>query len=62
LNIVTWYEAYSFLDGYSGHHQISISPEDKYKIITNWEAFVWMVMQFGDAPPSSFIDSTTNPR
>jgi len=26
LNIVTWYEAYSFLDGYSRYHQISIAP------------------------------------
>jgi hypothetical protein len=25
------YEAYSFLDGYSGYHQIFIAPEDKYK-------------------------------
>jgi hypothetical protein len=31
LNIVTWYEAYSFLDGYSRYHQISIAPEDRYK-------------------------------
>jgi hypothetical protein len=25
LNIVTWYEAYSFLDGYLRYHQISIT-------------------------------------
>jgi hypothetical protein len=25
LNIVTWYELYSFLDGYSRYHQISIA-------------------------------------
>jgi len=31
LNIVVKYEAYSFLDGYSGYHQISIAPEDRYK-------------------------------
>ncbi len=31
LNIVAGYEAYSFLDGYSGYHQISIIPEDIYK-------------------------------
>jgi hypothetical protein len=30
LNI-TRYEAYSFLDGYLGYHQISIALEDKYK-------------------------------
>jgi len=31
LNTVVGYEAYSFLDGYSGYHQISIVPKDKYK-------------------------------
>jgi len=35
--LVARYEAYSFLDGYSGYHQISIAPEDRYKIafVTN---------------------------
>jgi hypothetical protein len=32
LNNVLGYEAYSFLDGYSRYHQISIALEDKYKI------------------------------
>jgi len=32
LNIVTWYEAYSFLNGYSRYHQISIAPKDRYNI------------------------------
>jgi hypothetical protein len=32
LNIVVGYDAYSFLNGYSGYHQISIAPKDKYKI------------------------------
>ncbi len=32
LNIVLRYEAYFFLDGYSGYHQISIAPKDRYKI------------------------------
>jgi hypothetical protein len=32
LNIVVGYEAYSFLDGYSRYHQISIVPRDIYKI------------------------------
>jgi len=32
LNIVTWYESYSFLDGYSRYHQIFIAQQDKYKI------------------------------
>ncbi len=31
LNIVARYEAYSFLDGYSRYHQISISLENRYK-------------------------------
>jgi hypothetical protein len=31
LNTIVGYEAYSFLDGYSGYHQISIAPKDKYK-------------------------------
>ncbi len=37
LNIVTGYEAYSFLDGYLRYHQISTTPEDRYKIafVTN---------------------------
>jgi hypothetical protein len=49
LNIVTRYEAYSFLDGYSKSHQIFIAPEDRYKttFIIDWGAFVWMVMPFG---------------
>jgi hypothetical protein len=32
LNIVARYEAYSFLDGYSRYHHISIALEDRYKI------------------------------
>jgi hypothetical protein len=37
LNIVAWYETYSFLDGYLGYHQIFIVPKDRYKIafVTN---------------------------
>jgi hypothetical protein len=31
LNTIIGYEAYSFLDGYSGYHQISIALKDKYK-------------------------------
>jgi hypothetical protein len=46
LNTVIRYEPYSFLDGYSSYHQISIALEDRYKttFITNWRAFVLMVM------------------
>jgi hypothetical protein len=31
LNTLTRYEAYSFLDGYSRYHQISIAPNYIYK-------------------------------
>jgi hypothetical protein len=33
LNIITWYMAYCFLDGYSRYHQIYIALEERYKII-----------------------------
>jgi hypothetical protein len=41
LNKIVRYEAYSFLDGYSRYHQISIAPEDKYKIafVIEWGGF-----------------------
>ncbi len=56
LNIVIRYEAYSFLDGYSGYHQIFIALEDKYKttFVTYWGDFVYMVMPFGvkNGPPT----------
>jgi hypothetical protein len=32
LNIVVGYETYSFLDGYSGYHLISVALENRYKI------------------------------
>jgi hypothetical protein len=37
LNTASRYEAYSFLDGYSRYHQISIAPKNRYKItfVTN---------------------------
>ncbi len=49
LNIIIGYEAYSFIDGYSRYHQISIALEDRYKTIfvIDWEPIVWMVMPFG---------------
>ncbi len=41
LNIVVGYEAYLFLDGYLGYHQISIVLEDinKTKFVTNQGGF-----------------------
>jgi hypothetical protein len=32
LDTIVGYEAYSFLDGYLGYHQIFIALEDIYKI------------------------------
>ncbi len=56
LNIIVGYEAYSFLDGYLGYHQIYIALKDKYKktFVIDWGAFVWMVMSFGvkNGPPT----------
>jgi hypothetical protein len=49
LNIVAGCGAYSFLDGYSKYHQISIVLKDRYKttFVTEWAAFIWKVMLFG---------------
>jgi len=49
VNTVIGYEAYSFLDGNLGYHQIFIALEDRYKIafVTHWGAFIWKVMSFG---------------
>ncbi len=56
LIIVAGYEAHSFLDGYLGYHHISITPKDRSKItfVTDWGAFVCMVMPFGvkNGPPT----------
>ncbi len=55
LNIVVGCETYSFLDGYSWYHHISLNPKDKYKTTfgTNLGAFIWRVMIFGikNEPP-----------
>jgi hypothetical protein len=49
LNIVARYEAYYFLDGYLGYHQISLDVEDilKTTFVIDWWAFIWKVMSFG---------------
>jgi len=56
LNTIIGYEAYYFLDGYLGYHQISIAPKDKYNIafVIDWGAFIWKVMLFGvkNGPPT----------
>ena len=42
LDTVARHEIYSFLDGYSGYHQIKIAPEDRFKtaFVADWGAFV----------------------
>jgi hypothetical protein len=42
LNTMARCEAYSFLNGYSRYHQISIILDDKYKtsFVTDWEVFI----------------------
>jgi hypothetical protein len=56
LNTVAGCEAYSFLDGYLGYHQISIVLKDKHKtkFVTKWGAFICKVMLFGvkNVPPT----------
>ncbi len=49
INIVVGHEVFTFLDGYSGYHQISITPKNQYKttFVTNWGVFIWVVMAFG---------------
>jgi hypothetical protein len=56
LNMIVGYEAYSFLDGYLGYHQISTTLKDIYKttFVTDWGAFIQKVMLFGikNGPPT----------
>jgi hypothetical protein len=49
MNTITWYEAYSFLDGYSRYHQNFEALEDRYKttFVIDWGIFKWKVMLFG---------------
>jgi hypothetical protein len=50
INIIVGHEVYTFLDGFYGYQQISITlKDDKYKIIfvTECGAFVWVSMPFG---------------
>ncbi len=56
LNTIVGYETYSFLDGYLGYHQNSITLKEKYNIafVIEWGAFIWKVMSFGikNGPPT----------
>jgi hypothetical protein len=42
-------EAYSFIDGFSGYHQIKIAPGDRDKntFTTEWGSYQYIVMPFG---------------
>jgi hypothetical protein len=42
-------EAYSFMDGFLGYHQIKIAQEDRYKttFVTEWGCYQYTVMPFG---------------
>ena len=56
LDTVIGYAAYSFIDYFSGYHQVHFHENDRYKtaFITEWGAYVWVVMPFGlkNAPPT----------
>ena len=56
LDTVIGYAAYSFIDCFSSYHQVHIHADDRYKtaFITEWGAYVWVVMPFGlkNAPPT----------
>jgi hypothetical protein len=62
LNTILRYEAYFFLDGYLGYHQISIALKYRYKItfFINYKAFICKVMLFGvkNGPPTYEITIT----
>ena len=46
LDTVIGYAAYSFIDCFSGYHQVHIHADDRYKtaFITKWGAYVWVVI------------------
>ena len=56
LDTVIGYAAYSFIDYFSGYHQVRIHEDDRYKtaFITAWGAYVWVVMpsSLKNAPPT----------
>ena len=49
LDNVGGQEAYSFIDGFSGYHQIKIVPKDRSKrtFATEWGCFQYTIMPFG---------------
>jgi hypothetical protein len=56
INVIVGHKVYTFLDEFSRCHQISIPLNDQHKtaFMTDWGAFVWVVMPFGvkDRPPT----------
>jgi hypothetical protein len=49
LENVGGHEVYSFIDGFSGYHQIKITQEDGYRttFATEWGSYQYTVMSFG---------------
>lgn len=49
LDNVGGQEVYSFIDGFSGYHQIRIHKEDRHKttFAIEWDSFQYIVMLFG---------------
>ena len=49
LQGVCSHEMYSFIDGFSGYHQIRIVKEDRHKttFVTEWGCFQYTMMPFG---------------
>jgi hypothetical protein len=56
LENVGGHKDYSFIDGFSGYHDVRIAPEDRHKITfsTEWGSFQYTVMPIGlkNAPAS----------
>ncbi len=48
INIIIGHEVYTLMERFSRYHHISITPKDLHKItfVTDWGAFVWVVMPF----------------
>ena len=57
LHAVAEHEVYTFLDGFSGHNQTKMHPDDQEKttLMTEWGDFVAVVMMFGlKTTPTTF--------
>jgi hypothetical protein len=48
INTTVGHKVYTFLDKFSKYHQVSITLETNTKLVlSNWGAFVWVMMPFG---------------